>query len=151
MTLNQIISRVRSIALAHKQVRTFKYGLVTDQLSEKTLEYPAVFLQDNGGTISLRRHTTTINYKLFFVDLVHVSQDTKTNETDVHSDMISVAMDILAQLNHGIYTDWRISNDNNLQLVVEQDGDMHAGVVVDVTISTIYTQNTCAAPMNEIE
>lgn len=146
MTLNQVIKRIESLSLGHKQVRTFKKGLVSDFLADKTTKYPAVFLQDFGGTISLTGHATTLNYKLFIIDLVHVSEDTKDNEQDVHSDMVSVAMDLLAQMNNSLYDDWRISPDNNLQLVVETDGDMYAGVVIDFSVRIMYEQNICVIP-----
>lgn len=150
MTYNNIIARIKNIALAHKQVKSFYKGLVSDFLTDKTTLYAAVFLQDNGGTISLSGHATTINFKLYFVDLVHVAADTKDNEQDVHSDMISVAQDILAQLNHPSYNDWIISPDNNLQLLVEDDGDMFAGCSLDISISFVYTQNVCGVPTTKI-
>lgn len=146
MTLNNVVSRIRSLSLGHKQVRTFKTGLVSDFLTDKTTKYPAVFLQDIGGNISLTGHATTLNYKLFFVDLVHLSEDAKGNEQDVQSDMVSIAMDLLAQMNSSLYDDWRISTDNNLQLIVETDGDMFAGVVVDFSVRIKYEQNICQIP-----
>lgn len=146
MTLNQVINRIKSLSLGHKQIREFKKGLVTDFLTDKTTKYPAVFLQDNGGSISLAGHATTLNYRLFFVDLVHVSQDTKINEQDVHSDMVSIAMDLLAQMNNSLFDDWRISSDNNLQLLVENDGDMFAGCFIDVSLRIMYQQNICQVP-----
>lgn len=147
MTFNQVIQRIRTISLAHKQVNAFEKGLVSDFTSgKKTTLYPAVFLQDNGGSISLAGHASTLNYRLFFADLVHVSEDTKNNEDDVLSDMISVAMDVLAQMNHGDFNDWVISAENSLGLFVETDGDMYAGCVVDISIRIVYNQNVCAVP-----
>jgi hypothetical protein len=151
MTLNQVIQRIRNLSLGHKQVRTFKKGLVSDFLADKTTKYPAVFLQDLGGSISLTGHATTLLYKFFIMDLVHVSEDTKDNEQDVHSDMVSIAMDLLAQMNNSLYHDWRISPDNNLQLVVENDGDMFAGVVVDFSVRIMYEQNICVVPTDITE
>jgi len=119
---------------------------VTDFLADKTTKYPAVFLQDNGGKISLSGHATTLNYRLFLMDLVHVSEDSKQNEQDVQSDMVSIAMDLLAQMNNGAYSDWIVSADNNLQLVVENDNDMHAGCIVDISIRIMYQQNICQIP-----
>jgi hypothetical protein len=146
MTLNQVVNRIKTLSLGHKQVLTFKKGLVSDFFTDKTTRYPAVCLQDFGGTISLTGHATTLNYKLFIVDLVHVSDETKDNEQDVHSDMVSIAMDLLAQMNHNLYDDWRISPDNNLQLFVEQDGDMYAGCVIDFTVRIKFEQNVCQVP-----
>lgn len=146
MTLNQVIKRVQDLATAHKQIRSFGKGLIQDFLVDKTTRYPAVFLQDIAGNISLGNHATALSYRLFIVDLVHVSADAKTNEQDVQSDMVSIAMDLLAQMNNPQYNDWAISSDNNLQLLVENDGDMHAGVVIDFSVRIMFEQNICVIP-----
>ena len=149
MTLNQIIRRVKTLAEAHQQVRTFAMGLVSDFLTDKETLYPAVFLQNTSGSISIRGQASTLNFRMFFVDLVHVSEETKANETDVHSDMISVAMDILTQMNNANYDDWALSTENNLQLLVENDSDMYAGVMVDFSLRFMYKQNVCQIPTDK--
>lgn len=146
MTLNQALRRIRTLAEAHSQVRTFARGLISDFLTDKTTAYPAIFLQNAGGTISLGRSMCALKFRMFFVDMVHVSEDSKENETDVQSDMISVAMDLLTQMNNGNYNDWRISSEDSLQLIAETDGDMYAGCFIDFTISFPYKQNVCEVP-----
>lgn len=151
MTLNQVVARIKSLSLGHRQVRSFRKGLVSNFFTDKTAKYPAVCLQDQGGSISLTGHATTLNYRLFILDLVHVSQDAKTNEEDVLSDMASIAMDLLAQMNNGNYDDWKISSDNNLQLVVEAENDMPAGCVIDFSVRIMYEQNICQVPTDITE
>lgn len=146
MTYNQIIRRLKYIATSHKQIRAFRKGLVQDFLTDKTLKYAAVFLQDNNGIISSSTHQATFNFRIFFIDLVHVSEDTKTNEDDVISDMISVALDFFAQASYGTYSDWKLSATDNFQIVTEYDNDMLAGVYVDFSVSVIYSQNVCQVP-----
>lgn len=146
MTLNQVLKRIESLALGHRQVRTFRKGLVTDFFTDKKTKYPAVCLQDQGGNISLSGHATTLNYRLFILDLVNVSQETKVNENEVLSDTVSIAQDLLAQMNNGNYDDWKISTDNNLQLVVEAENDMPAGCVIDFSVRIMYEQNICQIP-----
>lgn len=146
MTLNQVIQRIKNIALAHKQIRNFYEGLVGDYLSDKTTLYASAFLQCNGGKISTSGHATTLNYRLFLLDLVHASEGTKGNEQDVQSDMLSVAMDVIAQMNNGNYSDWLLSTDNNIQLVVENENDVIAGCMVDFSLRINFTQNICQIP-----
>lgn len=146
MTLNQIVRRLQSLSLAHKQVRTFRKGLLGDLFADQTAKYPAVCLQDLGGNISLSGHATTVNYRMFISDLVHVSEDTNSNEEDILSDMVSIAMDLLAQMNNGNYDDWKISTDNSLNFFVENENDLHAGCVIDISIAFMYTQNICQVP-----
>lgn len=146
MTLNNVLKRIENLSLGHKQIRTFRKGFVSDFFADKTAKYPAVCLQDNGGSISLSGHAATLNYRMFIADLVNVSADAQTNEQDVQSDMVSIAMDLLAQMNNGNYDDWKISADNTVQLFAENDNDMQAGCVIDFTVRFPYTQNICQIP-----
>lgn len=129
-------------------IRSFKKGQQTEFQDDKTLKYPAVFVQDNGGNISISRKTATLNYRLYFVDLVHVSEGTKDNEQDVKSDMFSIAMDIIAQMNFGNYNDWQISTDNNVDLFIESGDDLYAGCYVDISFGIQFKQNICEVPSN---
>lgn len=146
MTLNQVLKRIKTISLSHKQIRDYRKGLVTDFFADKTAKYPAACLQDLNGNISTSGHASTFNYRLFLADLVHVSADTGSNEDDVLSDMVSIAMDLLAQLNYGGYDDWKVSTDNNLEFFVEREGDMLAGVIIDFSVRIMYEQNVCQVP-----
>lgn len=149
MTLNQIIKRVREISLSHAQVKTFQFAKPTDFLNEETLQYAAIFLQDNGGVFDSASKIATFNFRMFALDLVNVSEETKENELDVLSDMVSICMDILSLLNSpDYYGEWRISSSNNFELVIEKFNDMCAGVVADFTISTIFNLDRCAVPLN---
>lgn len=148
MTLNEIISRLKTIALAHRQVRSFHHGLLSDFQASPSREYPVIITDNTSGTISISGHQSTMTFRIFFLDRVQVVSDAKENELDVISDMISVAMDYLAQLNHGNYHDWRVSGDNNVQIQTDATVDVLAGCYVDVDISFMYKQNVCAVPTN---
>lgn len=147
MTLNSIVKRVKTIALAHGQIRHFYFGPVVDFLQNEDTKYAACFMQDTGATIDLEGKATSYGFKLFLLDLVHVSKDAKDNELDVQSDMMSVAEDMLAQFNDSQYQDWKVSLSNSVTFVKEELGDMVAGVVVDIDISTPYLKDTCITPV----
>lgn len=151
MTLNQVLYRIEYICLSHYQIRSFYEGLQQDFLTDKTRKYAAVYLQDNGGIVSISGGRTTLAYKFFFLDLVNVSEDTKQNERDVQSDMLSVAQDIISQLSNPNYEDWVISSDSSFVFVVEEDGDMIAGVSIDISISFMFTRNRCEIPSDVID
>lgn len=146
MTLLQVLKRIELIATSHKMVRNYKAGLVQDFLTDSRTKYPSVFLQNNNGSIGLKSAKISFNYTLFFLDLVNVLGNEKNNEADVQSDMVSIAQDILTQMNNPNYDDWRISSENNFRLVVEEDNDMLAGCVIDITIDVPNAQNTCDVP-----
>lgn len=147
LTLNQIIKRIESIALSHQQVRAFEFGNVTEFLTEKTQEYPAVFIQDTNGALSFRSKDDTFNIKMFCLDLVHIAADAKQNELEVYSDMHTLAKGMLALMNSGSYTDWAIAETSNYQLVKESFDDMVSGVVIDLSIRTQWDKSYCEEPI----
>lgn len=151
MTLNQVLRRIKTLVQAHKQVRTYRKGLLQDLFADKTALYPAVCLQDNNGSISLGGHQATLNFRLFVFDMVHVSEDSKSNEDDVLSDTLSILMDLLTQMNNGNYDDWKVSADNSFEFLVEAENDMVAGVVIDISIAFTYSQNVCQVPTDMTE
>jgi hypothetical protein len=125
-------------------------GLVTDFLTDRTTLYPSAFLQDNGtGNISVIDRSATYPFRIFILDLVHLSEDTKVNEQDVMSDCMSIALDLIAQFSSFNYTDWRISAENPTQFVVEQEGDFIAGIMVDFSIKVIFDKDKCQIPFSD--
>lgn len=150
MTLNQIIARIKGISLAHNQLRNFYFGPPTDFLTDKTTRYASAFLQDTAGSADTGGNIVNVGFKLFLLDLVHVSDHTKDNELDVQSDMMSVALDILAEMNHSSFTDWKISATNPFNLLFEELDDMIAGVAVDFTVSFPWDQNLCEVPTDTL-
>lgn len=148
MTLNQVIGRVKILSGAHKQIRNFYYGNVVDFLTDKKTLYPSFFLQDLPGNIDPIGKQVTMNFRMFLLDLVHVSDDAKQNEQDVQSDMLSVAMDLIAQIDYSGYSDWKIASTVPSQFVTEDMDDMVAGVTADISIVTPWNKNVCAVPAN---
>lgn len=146
MTLNQVIRRIKTLALDHKQVRNFYQGQVTDFLADKTTLYASAFLQFSAGSLSTSGKALTLNYRLYLLDLVHLSDDTKSNELDVQSDMLQVMMDLIAQFSFPAFNDWQLSADNQVQLWVENENDFVAGCSIDFSIRTMFTQNVCQVP-----
>lgn len=146
LTLNQIIKRVESICLAHGQVKNFYFGSVTDFLTEKTTEFPSVFAEDMGGSISQTSKEVTLSLNLFFLDLVNVAGNAKENELDVQSDMLSVALDLCAKLNSSEYSDWAVTGTNSYEIIREGENDLYAGVFVKIQIRVPWLQSYCEMP-----
>jgi hypothetical protein len=150
MTLNQVVKRIKQIVTAHGQVKSFGRGLLGDFLTDQTTKYAAAYLQILNGNVSTKGHATTINFTLFILDLVHISEDTDKNDLDIQSDMIRIAMDVLAKMNSGEFQDWAVSPDNNMKLIyaatTEGGSDYLAGCSIDFSVRIFYTQNICAIP-----
>lgn len=150
MTLNQIIRRIKETSLAHQQLREFYFGLPTDFLTKKTTRYASAFLQDTSGSVDIGSNQVSVGFKLFLLDLVHVAADTKDNELDVQSDMMSIALDLIAEMNHSSYTDWKISASNPIVLLSEEFDDLVAGVAVDFTVSFPWSASLCEVPTDAL-
>jgi hypothetical protein len=150
MTLNQVLERIRINCLAHKQINRFFFGKEWELLNDKKSEYACVLCEDQGGSIDRSRNARILNFRLYFLDLVNVSEDTEGNEQEVLSDMLSVAEDIIALLNRYEYEDWMIQETSSLQLITEVYDDMNAGVYIDVSISVDYLTDRCQVPAEDI-
>lgn len=148
LTFNQVLQRIKTTSLSHQQIRNYYYGKPTDFLTEKTTQYASVFLQDNDGVISILSKTQTLNFKLFVLDLVNVSEDTLQNLQDVQSDCLEIAKDLIALLNDDAFFDWALTSENNFQFLFEEFDDMVGGVVVDIAIRVPYVSDKCAVPVN---
>lgn len=147
MTLNQVVKRIQTLALDHKQIKNFYRGEVTDFLIDKKTRYASCFLQDSTGNIDPAQKGTVLNFRLFLLDLVHVSEDAKDNELDVLSDMLSIAEDLVAEMDDSVYQEWKIGS-CPVTFVKEHLDDMVAGVVIDLSITKLYIKDTCAVPNN---
>lgn len=148
LTLNQVIKRIQTVALDHKQIKSFYFGKASDFLNDKELRYAGSFLMDTGVVIDLAGKVTIYSFKMFLLDLVNVSNGAKENELEVQSDMMSVAHDLMALFDYSTYTDWRVSQNNPVQLVAEEFSDMNGGVAIDFSISVQYLKDVCAVPSN---
>lgn len=148
MTLNQIIARVRSLALSHQQIKWFYFGDPWEFDTNGEIDYAACFLEwVPPGVLDRSEHLQRFNFRMYFLNLVRVASGTETDETEVLSDMSSVAADMLALLMNSEYQyDWVISASNNFTPVTEALGDMAAGVYVDVGISVDFFADRCQVP-----
>lgn len=151
LTLNQIVQRIRSLSLSHKQVNSFYFGEVPEFDARQDILYPAIFLEALPGAIDRAAHTKSFNFRLYGFDKVGVSEDTEANETDVLSDMEQVVSDILAIMMKPDYQfDWDISAQASFTLGTEQLNDMVAGAILDFSVSVEWLADSCSAPAIEV-
>jgi len=151
LTLNQIAARLRSLALSHKQVNSQYFGDPHEFDANGEIVYPACFVEQQPGTIDRTEHLQRFNFRVYFLNLVTVSTDTEGNETEVLSDMSSVAADFLSMVMSTVYQDdWVISPVNNVTSVTEVLGDMAAGVFVDVSIGVDFLADSCQVPAEDV-
>jgi hypothetical protein len=154
LTLNQIIDRIETLALSHKQVESFVIlkETVDAYLSNGDKTYPVILCElSDGGGIDRQTRQVSIPMRLFFLDAEKLVDDAQGNTVEIWSDRILVAQDFIAMLlketNTEEYRDWRIDGGNQLAFYSEKFSDYVAGVSVDITIRLPYDVNRCQAPI----
>jgi hypothetical protein len=152
LSLNQIQSRIRSLALSHLQVNSFYFGDPHEFDINGEIVYPACFCELLPGSISRTDHQKRFNVRMYFLDLVGVSENTEANETEVLSDMDQVATDFISMLMYSEYeADWEIEPVGNVVPVTEALGDMAAGAYLEVGILVDFLADRCQVPANDVE
>lgn len=151
MTLNQVIDRVRTLALSHKQINSFYFGDVPEFDANGEVNYPACFLEITPGRVDRVEKMQAFNFRLYLVDLVPESTESEQNETDVLSDMHSVCADLLSMLMYSQYEDdWRIAETSTVTPVTESLNDLVAGVYADIEIGVDFLADRCQVPAEDI-
>lgn len=151
-TLNQVIDRIRSLALSHKQIRSFYFGDVPEFDANGEIVYAACFLEAQPGVIDNDNRLQRFNFRMYLVDLVPESTNSEENETEVLSDMSSVETDMLSLMMKPAYQDeWQISAVNQRSLGTELLNDMGAGVYFDFSVSLDFLADACEVPATPID
>lgn len=152
LTLNQVVQRIRNLALAHHQINSFYFGDVPEFDANGEILYAGCFCQQLPGSINSLTKLKRYSFRVYFLDLVGVSTDTEGNETEVLSDMSSVASDFIAMLKSSVYQDdWEIAEVSPETPVTEGLGDMVAGCFIDIGIDVENLTDVCQVPADEIE
>lgn len=152
LSLNQIANRIRSLSLSHHQINSFYFGDVPEFDANGDIVYPGCFLEILPGSIDRAAKQKRFNFRIYFLDLVKVADETEENETEVLSDMDQVAGDILALLNKPEYEfDWTIVENTPISTVTESLGDMVAGVFMEIGIIVDYLADSCQVPSNDVD
>lgn len=136
-------------------IRTFQVSaLVQEFLNDRTSKYPACLLQLNNGNLSIDNSSETISFRMFLLDLQHVSEDTDLNVLDIQSDMLEIAKDFIAEINSSqwqeVKYDWKASSENPIVFAQEVENDIVAGAIMDFSIIVPYVRDTCQVPTDNI-
>lgn len=151
LTLNQTIARIRTLALSHLQINSFYFGALPEFDTNGEINYAACFLEQRPGSIDRSERKQSFNFRIYFLDLVPESTNSEENETDVLSDMHSVAADFMAMLNYSEYQDdWWIEDGSSLVPVDETLNDLVAGVYMEFTVNTEYAADRCQIPTGSV-
>lgn len=153
LTLKQIVTRLETLALSHRQINHFFIGSADEFLDSSDVTYPACFCElNNNSNISLTDCKWNFNFTFHFFDQMDIANNSLQNEWEVKSDMVAVAQDYIAMLNYtGYQEDWEIGMDYQMQIRDYQLQDLVAGVSIGVTIGVRYDANRCQVPADDVE
>lgn len=148
-TLNQAITLIQTLAKSHKQIRTFIVGAPAEWLASGEVLPVGCFLDFNTGVISWKDLQAFVTFEFWLVDLINVSEDTRSNEVEVLSDLYSIAMDLYAMIaDYAIQDGWTIAETSNVQFQREKLEDMFGAVHFTLDISIDFLKDTCQVPKN---
>ncbi len=151
MTLNQIKKRIEVLSLSHDQINSFYFGNKVEFDVNGDINYPVCFCEERPGSIDRDNHLQWYNFRIYLFDRVFVSENTEGNETEVLSDMASVAADLIAMFMSYEYQDeWVVSGVNNRESLTEELGDMVAGSVIDFGIGVEFIADRCQIPASDV-
>lgn len=146
MTLNQVIQRLETLALSHKQVNHFFFGSPDDWFHTGEVSYPACFIDLVDSSISKEDRQTVFTLKILFCDAANVADKSKNNEVEVLSDLHSIYEDYLAMVMFTDYRDWDITPVVGLQNGREEFEDIVIGVWGEVKVGVRYDADRCKVP-----
>jgi hypothetical protein len=143
MTLNQVVALINQIAQGHQQIEDVYFGELIDFLSRgEDNIYPSLCYEVTNANISLDGKALSISFSFYFFDRM-LPED--ADETEVLSDRLSVAQDIVAQLTYNNY-EFDVVGGIPVQFFIEKTSDLLAGVRADIQLELPYLSNRCVVP-----
>jgi hypothetical protein len=140
-SLNQIIQVLQNIAAAHRQIQDFGFGQEWD-IAASTVQYPLMYVVPQQSLVNDK--VMSLKLSLLFMDLVNKDD---SNKQEVLSDMLQVAMDVLAQLKLLPYEDlFDLDKSVTLTDFYEKYDDEVSGYKMDVALNVSMLYDQCAVP-----
>lgn len=151
LTLNQIVSRLKSLAESHKQINSFYFGAEPEWTANGEITYPACFIEQLPGAIDRAKHEQQFRFRAVFVDLVPEVTNSEGNETEALSDMHNVAADYVAMLDYyGYQDDWWINDISQVTPIEEGLEDLVAGAELTFQVNTEFISDRCQVPAADV-
>lgn len=150
LTLNQVINRIKTLALSHRQIRSFYRGAPTDfdiLGGAGDVTYPACFCEKLPGSTNRAERYHQYNFRLYFYDLINLSERAEENEQNVLSDMDGVALGLISIMSSYLYQDdWIIVDNSSEESEVYKLGDSVGGSVREIGIRVDFLSDACQEP-----
>lgn len=170
-TLNQIIKRLKTIAIEHAQLNPllqtesafshFGFGdlweegqILTDEGTVITEKFPLVWANVQNANMTSQGASSSgllqINMQLLFMDLVHKDE---TNENDVLSDTLQIATDFITELQDStefLTYKYLVDINGSLEPFTERFDEEVSGWSLGIVFSVPYSANCLVVPKTDI-
>lgn len=143
MTLNQLVAQITELGNNHQIIETTYYGPAMLKLAEADVTYPMFTFDTTGGNID--GASLVLSFSMFFFDRLTAD---RSNEQDVHSDMLQVAQDVIAQLRWPGW-DFVLRPNIAVNLFTDSTPEMLAGVNISATFELPYVSDRCSVPSTQ--
>jgi hypothetical protein len=143
MTYNQLITTLQSLLQSHAMIQTVKHTTPKEWLQrESQIIYPVATFSINNGSLNVgAQQIYTVQF--FFLDKSGVEAE---YETDVTSDQIQIASDIINYLrieNNPYFIDDNVT----FNCISDKYEDYLAGIEFTINITTQSDFSACDAPI----
>jgi len=143
MTYKQLTTELQNLLQSHKMLNTVRFATPIEWLNwDEQPVYPLASFSINSGGFNIGREQI-YNIQMWFLDKSGVEGEF---ETEVTSDMHSVAADIISKLRNG-YNPYTIDNQIVWDAISEKFEDYLTGIQLTFNISIISDFDACTAPM----
>ncbi|GEP95573.1 hypothetical protein [Chitinophaga cymbidii] len=142
MTLNNILALLKKFADDHLQINSYGQG-PTDDMTVKDQLYAAMWVALLPSTYSEK----AMNHRMAVIFYDRLKHD-KSNELEVQSDMLSVAMDLVAYLRDNPDFDINLTGDPSINYFTERFTDWCSGVEMTITIKDPKPLDRCVIPFS---
>ncbi len=145
-TLNNILNGLNRIATAHRQIDRFGFGDLHEFETSGVTQYPAMFVE--GQPVVKERRLTKYRMRVYLFDKVLKDE---SNETEVLSDLIRLAEDLIAEIKPPSWT-WyaELGQTPTIEYDTERTMDWLAGAWFDVEFRLPNKDDRCQIPQDSI-
>lgn len=142
MTYNQLITTLQTLLESHAMIKTAKNVTPQEWLNRKTQPvYPVATYTVNNGSFNTGQEQV-YSVQMFFLDKSGAEAE---YETDVISDQVQTAGDIIALMRSG-KKPYFIDDNIGWEAVADKYEDYLAGVELTINITTLSDFNACDVP-----
>jgi len=141
MTLNQLIDQITLLGTNHAQIKTVKFGTISDSLDNDVV-YP--LMNFDFTNCVLRDGDSLIGLQIFFLDRILPEE---SNLNDVLSDQLLICQDIISLMKNQA-NDYLLQGDVQFNFIEDETPDIIGGVVCNFNLELFFVSDRCQIPNN---